>query len=80
MNNHFDEHGNYINCENLSLAQIYERGRKEGREAFISRLIDRIIHHKAYVSTNDGSPTDEAYKIAHDHIIEVIRQEAGLDT
>ena len=25
MNNYFDKQGNYINCENLSLAEIYHR-------------------------------------------------------
>ena len=28
--NYFDEHGNYINCENLSLAEIYTRAAAEG--------------------------------------------------
>ena len=30
--NYFDEHGNYINVENLSLAEIYQRGYEKGRE------------------------------------------------
>lgn len=30
MTNHFDKNGNYINCENLSLAEIYKRGAAEG--------------------------------------------------
>ena len=28
--NYIDEKGNYINVENLSLAEIYNRGREEG--------------------------------------------------
>lgn len=28
--NYFDKDGNYINVENLSLAEIYERGKQEG--------------------------------------------------
>ena len=30
MTNYFDKNGNYINCENLSLAEIYKRGAAEG--------------------------------------------------
>ena len=30
MTNYFDNNGNYINCENLSLAEIYKRGAAEG--------------------------------------------------
>lgn len=33
MKNHFDEHGNYINTENLSLADIYHRAFAEGVES-----------------------------------------------
>lgn len=33
MKNHFDERGNYINSENLSLADIYHRGFANGVES-----------------------------------------------
>jgi hypothetical protein len=33
MKNHFDERGNYINSENLSLADIYHRGFADGVES-----------------------------------------------
>lgn len=32
MKNHFDKNGNYINVENLSLAEIYHRGYQDGAE------------------------------------------------
>ena len=32
MKNYFDEKGNYINCENLSLAEIYNRGAEENKK------------------------------------------------
>lgn len=32
MKNHFDKNGNYINVENLSLAEIYHRGYQDGSE------------------------------------------------
>ena len=32
MKNHFDKNGNYINIENLSLAEIYHRGYQDGSE------------------------------------------------
>ena len=32
MKNHFDKNGNYINVENLSLAEIYNRGYQDGSE------------------------------------------------
>ena len=32
MKNHFDKNGNYINIENLSLAEIYNRGYQDGSE------------------------------------------------
>ena len=33
MNNYFDKQGNYINCENLSLAEIYHRAFALGVES-----------------------------------------------
>lgn len=33
MNNYFDKHDNYINCENLSLAEIYHRAFALGVES-----------------------------------------------
>ena len=32
MKNHVDKNGNYINVENLSLAEIYNRGYQDGSE------------------------------------------------
>ena len=40
--NYIDEKGNYINAENLSLAEIYNRGREEGyKKGFIDGTLNR---------------------------------------
>lgn len=41
--NYFDEKGNYINVENLSLREIFERGFDEG---FKKGYIDGALHNK----------------------------------
>ena len=38
MKNHFDKNGNYINVENLSLAEIYHRGYQDGSEDGLKEL------------------------------------------
>ena len=46
---------------------------------FTENLIRRIEHHKEEVGTaNKESPIVMAYHLAHDHIIEVIRQELSM--
>ena len=40
--NYFDEHGNYINVENLSLSEIYKRGAEEGyKKGYIDASISK---------------------------------------
>lgn len=39
MKNHFDDRGNYINCENLSLAEIYKRGWRSGKNSSGQRMV-----------------------------------------
>lgn len=40
--NHFDDKGNYINVENLSLAEIFNEGRVEGyKKGFIDGTLNR---------------------------------------
>lgn len=41
MTNYFDDRGNYINCENLSLRKIYERAFDEG---YKKGYIDGALH------------------------------------
>lgn len=42
MKNYIDKKGNYINCENLSLRAIYDRGIDEGRALIEEeRLLDK---------------------------------------
>lgn len=42
MKNYIDKKGNYINCENLSLRAIYDRGIDEERALIEEeRLLDR---------------------------------------
>lgn len=52
--NYFDEHGNYINIENLSLRQIYERGFDEG---FKKGYVDGALHK----DTDISQLTDDLY-------------------
>ena len=47
MKNHFDEKGNYINCENLTLKEIYERGFDEG---FKKGYVDGALHKDTDIS------------------------------
>ena len=47
MRNHFDEKGNYVNCENLTLAQIYERGMDEG---YKKGYVDGALHKDTDIS------------------------------
>ena len=47
MNNHFDEKGNYINCENLTLKEIYERGFDEG---YKKGYVDGALHKDTDIS------------------------------
>lgn len=51
MKNYFDEKGNYINCENLSLAEIYLGASQEG---YKKGYIDGFLAQK------DESVTDMA--------------------
>ena len=40
--NYFDEHGNYINCENLSLSEIYKRAAQEGyKKGYTDAILDK---------------------------------------
>jgi len=42
MKNHFNEKGDYINCENLSLAEIYLNASQEGyKKGFIAGSMDK---------------------------------------
>jgi len=47
MKNHFDEKGNYINCENLTLKEIYERGFDEG---YKKGYVDGTLHKDTDIS------------------------------
>lgn len=40
--NYFDEHGNYINVENLSLSEIYLRASQEGyKKGYTDAILDK---------------------------------------
>lgn len=52
--NHFDERGNYVNVENLTLKQIYERGFDEG---FKKGYIEGALHKDSDIS----KMTDDLY-------------------
>lgn len=54
MSNHFDEKGNYINSENLTLRQIWERGFDEG---FKKGYIEGALHKDGDIS----KLTDDLY-------------------
>lgn len=59
MKNYFDKNGNYINVENLSLADIYKRAAEEGyRKGYTDASIERV-------RTDSGSDlaklTDDLY-------------------
>lgn len=54
MNNHIDEKGNYINSENLTLRQIWERGFDEG---FKKGYIEGALHKDGDIS----KLTDDLY-------------------
>lgn len=43
MTNHFDKNGNYINCENLTLAEIVSRAQQEGyKKGYIDGTLDAV--------------------------------------
>lgn len=59
MKNYFDNNGNYINVENLSLADIYKRAAEEGyKKGYVDANIE-------LVRTDSGSDiaklTDDLY-------------------
>ena len=63
--NYFDKNGNYINVENLSLAEIYHRGYQDGSEDGLQGirpkgkwLCEDILHNLYYCSEcrNCGIP------------------------
>ena len=54
MKNYFDKMGNYINCENLTLKENYERGFDEG---YKKGYVDGALHQ----DTDISKLTDELY-------------------
>ena len=72
MKNYFDKNGNYINEENLSLAEIYSRGCVEGYkrgytdakigEMRLSEEVNRLIKEDRLLDDRDGSITGRAHE------------------
>ena len=69
MSNYFDAKGNYINSENLSLAEIYYRGMTEGyKKGYIAAQLSKIPGSQKPAATRE---TDE--------VRELIEEERLLD-
>ena len=52
--NYFDDKGNYINAENLSLAEIFNRGKAEGyKKGFVDGSLAEL-HSKTASETADN--------------------------
>jgi len=61
MKNYFDENGNYINTENLSLAEIYLRASTEGyKKGYADAQLEQIRDSQEPV--NIKKTADDIYK------------------
>ena len=59
MKNYFDKNGNYINVENLSLAQIYHRAAQEGyKKGYTDASIEMV---RADSGSDLAKLTDDLY-------------------
>lgn len=71
MSNYFDKNGNYINCENLSLAEIYHRAfalgvestpvedkRPKGEWEEIQTNPPEFLGHRFYICSKCGREID----------------------
>ena len=70
--NYFDQNGNYINIENLSLAEIYARASAEGYkrgytdakigEMRLSEEVNRLIKEDRLLDDRDGTIAGRAHE------------------
>lgn len=66
MKNYFDEKGNYINIENLSLKQIYERAFDEGyKKGYIDGALHPTNEEENEAAYNEGYAHGIVTKLSH---------------